>query len=350
MRGECESSINEFLDSVERAFSRVDERAFWPVSGSELFPLYSEVQAMQVYKGFEELVERGVTLREIAQLFPTPSVMRQLLTSTLVVGLKVARKYKLMNFTRWGVEEFTCLFLQALREKQPRDPLLTTGKNHVWSEGEVREMIAELEWSREVRAVPKAVVALDSLVWALYFDLFVANGLEIAGPYDVSDTFGPDRTLLIREYHDLAPLELWPDLKPKWPGKLRIYLVYKGVQPEVDWLLHIRTSIPLGAALELYAVDPPLDINSLREATAEAAYRQTTNVAAMGKLEQLRKGVEISYYPLRNFFEASGESWRTAALKAIAGLEEHLHLVPPQPAKTTRSYRSLFDPRTETIE
>ncbi|MEM4563454.1 MAG: hypothetical protein QXI55_05975, partial [Thermofilum sp.] len=74
MRGECESSINEFLDSVERAFSRVDERAFWPVSGSELFPLYSEVQAMQVYKGFEELIERGVTLREISQLFPTPSV------------------------------------------------------------------------------------------------------------------------------------------------------------------------------------------------------------------------------------------------------------------------------------
>jgi len=65
--------------------------------------------------------------------------------------------------------------------------------------------------------VPRAVVSLDSFVWALYFDLFVANGLEIAGPYDVSDVFEPNHTLLIRDYYDLRPLGLWPDLKPDWP-------------------------------------------------------------------------------------------------------------------------------------
>ncbi|MEM2186422.1 MAG: hypothetical protein QXY49_00120 [Thermofilaceae archaeon] len=44
-----------------------------------------------------------------------------------------------MNFTKWEVKEFTCLSLQALREKRPIDPFLTTGRNLVWSEDEVKE-------------------------------------------------------------------------------------------------------------------------------------------------------------------------------------------------------------------
>ncbi|MEM2186420.1 MAG: hypothetical protein QXY49_00110 [Thermofilaceae archaeon] len=68
----------------------------------------------------------------------------------------------------------------------------------------------------------------------------------------------------------------------------------------------------------------------------------------MEKLEQLKKGIEISYYPLKSFFRATGEEWGRAALEAIGGLKYHLHLA--QPAKAAKSYRCLFDLRTETIE
>jgi hypothetical protein len=353
MRGGCRSSIEELLESVARAFSRVDPRTFWPVKSEELFTLYSEVQAVHVYESFTELLKRGWSLREIANLFPTPSSMRQLLVTTLIPGLKVARKLGILELDAEGVQDFVCLYLEALRARQPEDPLLLSGRNIVWSQREVESAIAELDWMKgaELKRAPRLVVALDSLIWALYYDVFVATGLEVAGPYDVSETFGPGRSLLIRDYFDLAPAELWPEAGAFEPRRLRLYLVYRDAKPEVDILLHVLGTS--ASKLEAFAIEAPgtrLEPQDLVERAERAAFEQTARVSRLSRADQLRKGIEISYYAARNFFAAAGKPWRELA-RAV-NVEERLKWYEEEfkgQREAPVNYRKLFDPLEEYI-
>jgi len=351
MEEECRFLISSFLSSVSRSFTSVDERGFWPVSSSELFPLYSDVQAIQVYERFMKLLDRGLSLREIAGLFPTASAMRFLLATTLVVGLKVARMLRLLDITKEELGEFVCLFLKALRERQPVDPLLLEGRNLAWSEDTVQAIIGELEWLKpeDLRYVPRLIVSLDSLIWSLYYDIFTAAGMDIHGPYDASGVLGSGRVVLVREYFDLAPSELWPEVKGFEPRQVTVYLVYRAAYPRVDYLLHVHSDKPLAKSLEGCAVQSPalIGVREMEDLASSVAVAQAARVAGMSKLNQLRKGIEISYYMLRGFFGYFGESWRDLARQATEDIEEKIKYT--ESGKSSADYAALFNPFSEHI-
>src|SRR6185503_14851655 len=55
--------------------------------------------------------------------------------------------------------------------------------------------------------------AAQALIWSLYFYGWTDVAFEIHGPYRVTGADGGDRDLIVREFFDLRPLALWPEIE-----------------------------------------------------------------------------------------------------------------------------------------
>jgi len=218
-------------------------------------------------------------------------------------------------------------------------------------------------WERrnEEEALRKFNLALFGLVWSFYFDVFTYTGLSVHGPYKVfAKKFGASKKLIINDYFNLRPVEIWPEARNIPFKKIRICQIYKNIYWKIGFFERVDPSVSLNDNLicALIEIDgkPITDLAAIEKITKqifEITARQTDFVNKLSPLEVVKKASEICYYGLRGIFEYFNKSWKPS--KSISDLIEKTGDANIKKLKkdlsdySKREIRKVFDPRNNFV-
>ncbi len=313
------NEIDDFLRAIEEIFAGMDPKTFWPLNGGQTDSYFDVDEALDMYYRLNKLKEK-LSIKEIADLMPPADIIRLFLEHNAIIGLKVAKKLNIANLTQEQIIDYTLFLFQILKQKVKGDIFCLDGKNILLGKEETKEILFKTNWNKplnkeENRQIASLIVTANNLCYTLFYDEFMAGGFYIHGPYNASEVFGKETILLIREYHNLKPIEIWPDLQIPYKT-LRILGIYKNTDIKINFANHPTTTIPLPDKLIAYKVyldDKEITIKyieSLMELFDHITSKQTKKINALSDLDKVRKGAEIAFYLFKKLRESMGDNWK----------------------------------------
>ncbi len=194
--------------------------------------------------------------RKIVQKVPAYSLYFPL-RQAAIIGLKVARQEwpELEIFPKDVASLFNNLST-LVKAKVFSNPYSLDGNYWLWPPEKVSKICQNTTWNKASgtnrREIAFLSTTLESLSWALYYDIHRNSGFEIHGPYDVSSCFGPNSVLVVKEGHNLAPEEVWPERYIY--RTISLYLIYRDVDIDFDFFNRQYSSRPIVNNLIDFAV------------------------------------------------------------------------------------------------
>lgn len=181
-----------------------------------------------------ELVQKAkeFSLEEIAAAMPVVSSCRFILILTVM-------KAKVANYNNKAkLREIFNFFSEVIKFKVKHEDVFAIKSNIIHTEKEIENILNGTNWSLvnldKRKDLSHLTVGLGTLVHGLYNDFDTDFGFEVYGPYDVSKNFGENSTMLIREFIDLQPTELWGKVCKF--GKVRVYCVYLDLDARIEFV------------------------------------------------------------------------------------------------------------------
>jgi hypothetical protein len=346
------SRIDRYLDALMEAMSRMDPMAHWPLRIEEIAAYFTDLEAQDIYQNMLILKRKRTSLEEISKLFPGPSFIREFLPD-LIAGSKFTKlsKQDRIDLVEW--------FLDLLKPMIVGDIFCKKGRNLLLRGQEVKKLVRSTQWLKPVsikdaQKLHRLSSSLLTLVWALYFFPWPNMGFEIHGPYDVSKIFGGNSILLIRDFFDLRPVDLWPNTKELNHSRVKILTVYHDVDLAIDIFNHMTYTTNLSSATSKFAVFFDQRNAALEEITRitakllEKSSEISQIVEKMSKEEKVIKFIKIRYYGLKKLRGYFTERWQPPATVRNRMRRWGLIEIPPEDTSSNLGkLRRVFDPRDD---
>lgn len=349
--------IDAYLDAMDLALRGVGDFQPRPFHIAEVAPYFTDVEAIDLYTRLRRL-QAQLSDREVGLLFPSANSMKTLLMD-LICGMKVAGIGSQERV--WFVERI----FDAMAALETGDIFCRDGTHRILTPQQAQELSDAASWvvadSTEagtyVRAAYRASACGQAMVWALYFYAWTDMGWEIHGPYDVRGPGGARGLLVVRDYFDLAPTLLWPEVTG-WPIRSMRMMTLHDPAAEIrfDVLNHAtqKGSWPASSRAAELSVDgaPAADVAAATAAAARvltAARAHHQMIDGMSRVELLKRFVASRYYAFRKWRTWFGDDWRQPT-----EIDERIVLHPlgmGAPAETgdLDLLRQAFDPRTDVL-
>jgi hypothetical protein len=351
------SRIDAYLDAMEEALSGVGDTPSTSLHIADVAPFFMDVEAIDLLDRLHRLDAEGATDRQIGELFPSANAIKTLLMD-LVCGMKVA------GIPAPERVRFTERMFDAMEAVEFGDIFCRDGTHQVWDPDEAQRYAGAATWTGAddaagldlARAAFRTSASCQALVWALYFYAWTDMGWEVHGPYDVTLPDGGRRRLLVRDYFDLAPSLLWPEIED-WPvTRVRLSTLH-AVTAELrfDVLNHVRHDLPWLASAE--AVELRFDgavASGVAEARAtsrrilELARWLLARIDTWDRGALVRRFVDSRYYAFRRWRTRFGDEWATPA-EVVARIERDPYGAPPAVTDDLDLLRLAFDPRSDVL-
>lgn len=347
--------IERYLNSLTTSLSRGTSK-YWPASSSQIEPYFSETLAFEIYKKFNKL-KGELTLEEIGELIPSPVILLSFLREEGIAGLKVVSKYKIHPISTQDITDYFYSIYKILKTRLDKDVFCEKGLYRHLKSNKIETLTNSEGWlttekSELKELISRLNVSLENYSWSLFYDIYRSSGFEIHGPYDVSEKFGKNAALLVRDGYNLDPGEVWK--KEFTPKTLRIYEVYKNVDLKIDIVNRLYYSNSIKDKLKYFRVvqngkviDSIEDIKQIKKSIEKEAINQTNKINSMEPIEIIKKGMEICYYRMKPFFEYFNEDWKPPKklYKKIEAKDLKYWNRSKDKKPDKKFYRKLFDPR-----
>lgn len=343
-------SVDAFLDAVRIAFENVGTIVPWPLHVARIAPYYADLEATDLVRRLRMLRAAGRTPAEIAALYPSASSAKSLLLD-LVPGMKDA------GLPAAEREDFVATMFAGLAGIEHGDVFCRDGTHRLLSPEDAVQL-AETAHRTEDRDLAAAAFGLSgaaqSLVWSMHFYGWTDISFVIHGPYRVTTADGTAATLVVRDFFDLQPAPLWPELPAPPCGTIRLATLHDDSDTfGIDIFNHLthRNALLSSTKAVLLTVDDreltsAEDALALRGALIALVRRQKQIVDALGERELATKFVESRYYAFRNWRAALGDDWRPPA--EVYQRLRTLPLPPDPPSDDSwAALRDVFDPRVD---
>ena len=356
---EDNKQIGRFIQAIEESFSGLNPKTFWPLNGGQIDAYFDVDEALDMYYRLNELKEK-LSIKEIADLMPQADIIRIFLEHNAIIGLKVANKLGIDNISAGDRVKYTLFLFEILKHKVKNDIFCLDGKNFILDEKEISKFLKETNWDKPLSHEDKKKIAFftvmtNNLCYTLYYDIFMTGGFYLHGPYDASEEFGEGSILLIRDYHDLNPKEIWPDLQMPYQ-KVKICAVYKNLDLKINFVNHPITKDSIGdklIAYKIYLDGKEIEINKIDELIEifhKVSSQQTKKINALPDLDKVRKGAEIAFYFFRKLRKYMGDDWRPP--KEIEQTiekfgDKFIKQFQYQEIPSMEHWKRLFDPRDD---
>lgn len=347
-----DQKLDRFFASLSRSSAIVEEKEHFPFPIDQLSAYY-----------FPDLVKRllrvlkanpKINKKELAKRLRVPTGIR----IELLNLLEAAKLANLEKEDRIKIAEF---FLNLLEIVCKRDPFGNSRTNPILSNSEVKNLVKKIKFKtageENSRLIGEICVSLNLISWGLYTDLFPAMFFEYQGPYDVSYKFGGKSILVVRDFVDLKPAELWPEVK-NWKYKtILLDTVYKDLNFEIDFFGHHFPDKSTVAALEYFAIfadgKPVENIKEFACYLEKIASEQTKRLRILDFEVMKEKFITTHHYQLKPLFEMVGEDWRPekGLLKTVKNKRLRIEEIwPPKgmsKEKAFKVYKEYIDPRID---
>ena len=305
--------VRLYRDSITRAWGYGDGNT-WPVKLNAAFHLFLKEFGEELIEDITELEGAGKSLEEIARPFYNPARLYRVIDSTIYsmrrnhypVARQRAMALKLLSMTR------SLKYGSEFNED---------GCNVIYNP-EVAAHTSETKLNCRVDSLADSqlVHRFCGVMWAYTEAIFFrAHDVtkEIHGPYAIDG----DRQFIVKEYLNLRPLELWPDI-PLLPCQtIRIYKQYnRSVRMRIDALNHLyHEGGQLVPNLTAYSVEVDgaqqrVDIlNDYLRIVQQTIMTISRHIDQIGWNDRVSKYADIFWFRKRPTREQRGMDWRVPA-------------------------------------
>ena len=339
--------LDEFLDSWEKVEGTTDWGTSKPFSDGSLTPYYYDLVTDRVLSAMDRV---GMP-KDPRTLFAGPSSLR---TQIVVLFLM-----KYFGFSKKDRIKLATYYYNALRSFSKKDPFSYHGTNFVFTKQEISEQIKHLAWSKanqdSSKEVAKLSVSLAALAYALFTDSSPTVGREYSGPYNLRN----GKTLIIRDFFFLKPVEVWPHCKKYKYNSIRIYSTYNNVKTRFDFYGNFTSDKNLVENLSAYSIladgkQLKTNVKGVSEYLAKLALAQADRWNTLDLEETKIKFMECDMYHHRKLLGAAGMDWKPT--KEMLNRVKNKKLLKGfgpwgQPRKMSKSeikhFGEIMDPRTK---
>lgn len=353
-----ELDLDKLLQVYCEGIYAMDPKTTLPFWDYDFGPIYGDLWIKKMLKAVKIAKNKNLSPKQISTFFENVAVPRKEIIYSLVdlkVG-KIKKEDRMFYVNFWW---------EVVKEKCQRDCLVEKS-NIVHTDSEIKNFLKTLEWEKsnpqKARQVGNIAMNLNSLAYGLYTDIFAHNSMENFGAYDVSQYFaGEKHIMVIKQWANLRPKELYPEFEDFRFDKLNIFAVYKNIDYTVDIYTHQVYSGNTATNLVQYAV--PIDdkyflndtnkIEELNEYLGKIVVDHFQKIQNRGFEESKRIWVLSRNYQFKDFFGAVGLDWYD---------KEMLERVKDKPLLKTdywdfdkypkdilfKFWKTCFDPRLDT--
>ena len=218
--------IDDAITGMIRSSDSMDFGTLHPFSHLEFHPLFSQEWIDWLTQIMEVAAKQGVQPRALGEaMTPNTTAFDQLYFTLLdkkTAKLQREKRLKLAHF----LHEMGLYWLKE-------DHYSIGGKHIIHTPEQVKSMMSTIPFhhgSTEIaRLLGRIYSAAYQMTNGLYGDLYMSHSAGTHGPYDVSQKFGKGAILVIKDFLNLRPVELWPDAHSIIHDWVRMYAVYKDV-------------------------------------------------------------------------------------------------------------------------
>jgi hypothetical protein len=289
--------------------ARTDRRKY-PIYVGRVAPLGMDVLAQEVEDALGRLGRQGVADREIAEALGNPTrIVRAIHTfNDGMVGAGVPKPRR---------QALVLRLVRIAQELKAGDVLCRDGDNLVLSAEEAEELADSVEPEAVTEPVARAFQGLAAILWsaaeALYF---ACHGVarEQHGAYRLVG----GGWLIVRDYRELTPTELWPDLPSLRFPSVRL-LAWHGEDPKVEWDAFNNLYLngpPLSETLSAVAVvagEGALPVESLDGLTRDLLaliQAVTRRIDSWEEHEAARQYLRTLWWQVRPLLSLAWRDWR----------------------------------------
>jgi hypothetical protein len=300
---------NELIDQFKQAIGEVwikDSQSTWPIDLNAVSHLFTDIFVTELLADLQRLKSNGLEDPAIAARFKTPARIIRLIMPC-VSGMKAC------GMSTETIRENVLYFLSLAKQLKYGDLSNRDGKNIVLAPG-------ALEYKGKMITADKssslAVHKLCAISWNYAECLFFrTHGLirEFHGPYHIP---GKEEEILIRDFSDLKPLELWELSCPLEYENIRIVTAYRdlGISIDIYDNVSINADTTYVNSLESYYIEAEgkiLDLDELDRlyrVLSEIMLNITGEVEALYWRQLAKKYAEIFWYSKKEL--KNGNDWR----------------------------------------
>ncbi len=346
-----DKDIGDLIEAYRRGFANMDCSTFEGTTDyTKLDPLFAKSWTKWLSNIIDETKKQGLSPKEVATLVHTPSTLRNVAIFELfmasVAGLKSAERKKIARF-----------FINALRAICQKDPFCLQNHNVIHTPEDIRTEAAKTKpASPEVaRKLGRLVSACYHLGYSLFGDMNPQLVYENFGPYYIKDQTGRKLLVVIKEYKNLKPIEIWPETASLPFETIRIVSAYQDVGFTIDAITHTNYDGDVINGLKYYAVE--IDGRPASLENVSVATEQIQNLAELvwekfKALDDREFRIKYLYHRAYNYINLCrrlGLDWRPS--------QEMINEITSKPLKTWPKFNDaragdeyflkIIDPRTD---
>lgn len=290
------------------------EPPLWPMNIAKTLWYLSKFFPKEVYITIEKLRKRGVSEKEISDLFLTPTRLTYVYNQA---------EFPIEGLTAEEGENLFETFMDYIAFYRKEDIYCDKLRNILWDKEQVMEALNKYEFISprkyaDWQSLSQLLGKFNSVMW-LYTEFINAAkhpySHEFHGPY----TLPHNETLIVRKYYDLKPTEIWPFLIDVSYDTILTLEIYKDADLGFDFLNHSASSVSHPKCLQSFFVGvgtdetPMLDPKDLRTLLTEyqnIIMKGNKAVSAYTDADWLVKLLELHFYYLKPHKDRLRENWR----------------------------------------
>lgn len=344
--------LDQFLDALEKTLeTTIGQEEFWPLNPAQITSYFGDSLAVAIYKKANQLVKNKVSPKDAAKYFPSPLSIRNFLVNHAALGLKVAHNLGWHKTSIKERERFFNYLFDVLKAQSKSDIFIRDGRQIILNDEEINKIppdsFVEVD-EKSKKTFVKFKLALFSLVWTLFYDTFATTGFIFHGSYKKNG-----KILIIYDYFNLKPTEIWSEAKNVPFERIRLYAIYKNIDWRINYFGREDANLDLKNNLTSFLVEIDGKVvgiektSDLTNNVFQITSVQTEHVNNLRPLEQVKKGAEISYFEFRKLF---GKNWQPP--KEIDEIiKKHGDKFIKQYAdyEKGRDIKTIFDPRNNMV-
>jgi hypothetical protein len=300
---------NKLIEHFKQAIGEVwikDSQSTWPIDPNAVAHLFMDIFVTELLEDFQRLKSNNQDDPAIAARLKTSARILRLIMPC-VPGMKAC------GMPPEAIREKVLYFLSLAKHLKYGDLSNRDGKNIVLAPGAWEDKIKMVAADKSSSSV---VHKLSAILWNYAECLFFrTHGFvrEFHGPYYFP---GKKEELLVRDFIDLRPLELWESSRPVEYENIRIVTAYRDLGMSIDIYnnVSIRENTTYVNSLQSYYLEADgkmldLDeVNRLYRVLSEVMLKITSGVETFDWRLLAKKYAEIFWYSKKELKD--GADWR----------------------------------------
>lgn len=338
--------VEQAMDSFCKSWTDMDFNTFSTVSWFTYDPLIANSWTKRLLRMIRDLEKKQISSKKVAGLFPNMSTMR------VQMGFDMwTAKYA--NITAKERLEIAKFYIDGLNAYCLEDPYALQ-KNIIHSALEINDLLKNVGTANPSAAkkLGRLINACYHLGHAAYSDMYPDIVYDNYGPYDVSDKYGPNHIVAIKDFGNLQFSELWPEYDNLPWMHINIVNVYKNITMRVDAASHVIYEGDLINNLQSFRlkVDGKTvaieEVDKISEQIEQKAIKLFNTFQAYDVEERKKKYYHQKAYVYKNVYDFLDQKWQPDEEILAEAKDKPLYQAkwPETKAAEIELIKKIFDP------